>query len=100
MGKISDLAAFDHEQIVGACRMDHSVSEIVRELEFSRSTVSRAYRQHATGGKNCDRVSCKGQSVLNECGVIWLNRIVRSQRHYLKLPPSWILVPVALALID
>ncbi|GFX01031.1 HTH_Tnp_Tc3_2 domain-containing protein [Trichonephila clavipes] len=41
MGKLPDLDAFDHGQIVGAQRKGHSISEIVRQLEISRSTVSR-----------------------------------------------------------
>ncbi|GFU44450.1 HTH_Tnp_Tc3_2 domain-containing protein [Trichonephila clavipes] len=40
MGKPPDLDTFDRGQIVGARRMVHSVSEIVRQLGFSRSTVS------------------------------------------------------------
>ncbi|GBO25706.1 hypothetical protein AVEN_154365-1 [Araneus ventricosus] len=77
MGKTSDLDAFDRGQIVGAQRLGHSISEIVRELRFSRSTVSRVYTD---GEKTSDRANCKGQLALNERGARRLSRIVRSQR--------------------
>ncbi|GBO18417.1 hypothetical protein AVEN_216841-1 [Araneus ventricosus] len=81
MGKTSDLDAFDRGQIVGARRLGHSISEIVRELRFSRSTVSRVYREYTGGGqKISNRANCKGQLALNEHGVRRLSRIVRSQR--------------------
>ncbi len=50
MGKLPDLDAFDREQIVGARRIGHSISEIIRQLEFSRSTVSRVYQEYMDGG--------------------------------------------------
>ncbi|GBN83292.1 Transposable element Tcb2 transposase [Araneus ventricosus] len=68
------------KQIVGARRIGHSVSEILREIGFSRSTVSRVYREYTDGGKTSDRVICKRQLDLNERGVRRLNRIVHSQR--------------------
>ena len=46
-----DLDAFDRGQIVGVRRMGHSISEIVRQLGFSRSTVSRVYQEYMDGGK-------------------------------------------------
>ncbi|GBM72907.1 hypothetical protein AVEN_68487-1 [Araneus ventricosus] len=81
MGKTSDLDAFVCGQIVGARRMDHSISEIVRELGFSRSTVSRVNREYTDGGeKTSNRANCKGQLPLNERGARRLSRIVRSQQ--------------------
>ncbi|GFW92019.1 transposable element Tcb2 transposase [Trichonephila clavipes] len=46
MGKLPDLDAFYRRQIVGARRMGHSISEIVRQLGFSRSTVSKSYSKY------------------------------------------------------
>ncbi|GBO39366.1 hypothetical protein AVEN_69439-1 [Araneus ventricosus] len=81
MGKTYDLDAFDRGQIEGARRMDHSISEIVRELGLSRSTLARVYRKYTDGGeKTRDRANCKGHLALNERGVRWLIHIVRSQR--------------------
>ncbi|GBN90862.1 hypothetical protein AVEN_52888-1 [Araneus ventricosus] len=81
MDKTSDLDAFVCGQIVGTRRMGHSISEIVRELGFSRSTVSRVNREYTNGGeKTSDRAYCKGQLALNERGARRLSRIVHSQR--------------------
>ncbi len=54
MGKLPDLDAFDRGQIVGERRMGHSISEIVRELGFSRSTVSRVYQEYMDGRKKLE----------------------------------------------
>ncbi|GFS83695.1 HTH_Tnp_Tc3_2 domain-containing protein [Trichonephila clavipes] len=63
-GKLPDLDTFDREQIVGARRRGHSISEIVRQLGFSRSTVSRVYQEYMySGQKISDRANFKGQFV-------------------------------------
>ncbi|GFV35662.1 HTH_Tnp_Tc3_2 domain-containing protein [Trichonephila clavipes] len=81
MNKLPDLDAFDCGQIVGAQRMVHSISEIVRQLGFSRLTVSRIYQEYTDGGqKTSDRSNCRGQLVLKIRGEIRLKRIIRSQR--------------------
>ncbi|GFV23680.1 hypothetical protein TNCV_3425851 [Trichonephila clavipes] len=46
MGKLPDLDAFGGGQFVGARHMGHSISEIVGQLGFSRSTVSSILRIH------------------------------------------------------
>ncbi|GFY05310.1 hypothetical protein TNCV_2207561 [Trichonephila clavipes] len=46
LSKMPDLDTFDLGQIVGARRMGHSISEIVRQLGFSRSKVSRVYQEY------------------------------------------------------
>ncbi|GBN96358.1 hypothetical protein AVEN_271570-1 [Araneus ventricosus] len=79
MNKTSDLDNFDRGQIIGARRMGHSISEIVRELGFSRSTVSSIPRIHGWWGKSSDVANRKGQLDLNERGVRRLGHIVRSQ---------------------
>ncbi|GFY13578.1 transposable element Tcb2 transposase [Trichonephila clavipes] len=62
MGKLPDLDAFDRGQIVRARRMGHLISEIVRRLGFSRSTVSRVYQECMEGGqKTSDWVNCTGK---------------------------------------
>jgi len=81
MGKLPDLDAFDRGQIVGARRMGHSISEIVRQLGFARSTVSRVYQEYLVAGKKTsERANCRGQSALTVRGERRLRRIVRSQR--------------------
>ncbi|GFX14363.1 uncharacterized protein TNCV_1768571 [Trichonephila clavipes] len=72
--------ASDRGQIMSARGMGHSISEIVRQLGFSRSAVSRKYQKYMDGGqKTSDKVNCKGQLVLTELGERQLRRIVRSQ---------------------
>ncbi|GFX11388.1 uncharacterized protein TNCV_2804491 [Trichonephila clavipes] len=81
MGKLRELDAFYRGQMVGARCRGHSISEIVRQLGFSRSTVSRVYQEYMDGGqKISDRVKCKGQLALTVCGERGLKRIVRSQQ--------------------
>ncbi|GFW49886.1 hypothetical protein TNCV_1885491 [Trichonephila clavipes] len=50
MGKLYDLDAFDREKIIGVRCMGHSISKIVRQLEFSRSTGSGVYQEYMNGG--------------------------------------------------
>ncbi|GFX08307.1 uncharacterized protein TNCV_3267961 [Trichonephila clavipes] len=61
--------------------MGHSISEIVRQLGFSRSTVSRVYPEYMDGGqKTSDWINCKGQLALTARGERQLRGIVCSQR--------------------
>lgn len=45
MDKDLDLDVFESGQIIVARRMSHSIPENVSELEISRSTASRLYRE-------------------------------------------------------
>ncbi|GFV59900.1 uncharacterized protein TNCV_3960151 [Trichonephila clavipes] len=81
MGNLPKLDAFDRGQIVGARRMGHLISEIVRQLGFSRLTVSKVYQKYMDSGqKSSDWANCKGQLVLIVRGDRQLRRIVRSQQ--------------------
>ncbi|GFW93781.1 HTH_Tnp_Tc3_2 domain-containing protein [Trichonephila clavipes] len=81
MNKLLDLVAFDREQIVGARCMGHSISEIVRQLGFSWSTVSKVYQGYMDSGqKSSDRANCKGQLAFTVHCERRLRRIVHSQR--------------------
>ncbi|GFX17205.1 uncharacterized protein TNCV_2857281 [Trichonephila clavipes] len=72
MGKLSDLDAFECKKIVGARSMGHSISEIIRQLGFSKSTVSRVYQEHMDGGqKTSDLANFKGQLALTVRANIW-----------------------------
>ncbi|GFU40253.1 hypothetical protein TNCV_3112011 [Trichonephila clavipes] len=55
MGKLPDLDAFDRGQIVGVRRMKNSISEIVRQLGFSREIGLRVGRNRATVMRMCHR---------------------------------------------
>ncbi len=45
MGKKGDLSDFERGTIVGARRADLSISKTADLLEFSRTTISRVYRE-------------------------------------------------------
>ncbi|GFW89375.1 transposable element Tcb2 transposase [Trichonephila clavipes] len=69
MDKLPDLDTFDCEQIVGARLMGHSISEMVRQLGFSRLTVPRVCHEYMDGGqKTSNGASCKGQLALTVRG--------------------------------
>ncbi|GFT32477.1 uncharacterized protein TNCV_4484741 [Trichonephila clavipes] len=69
VGKLPDLHAFDRGQIVSVQRIGHSIAEIVTQLGFSRSTMSRLYQEYMDGGqKTSNRANCKGQLAL-QCEV-------------------------------
>ncbi len=45
MGKKGDLSDFGREMVIGARRADLSISETADRLGFSRTTISRVYRE-------------------------------------------------------
>lgn len=93
MGKARDLNAFDRRQIIGARCMTHSISEIVREIGFSPSTLSTVYREYVdVENKTSNRANCKRQLALKErvgdgSTVLY---VASEDKHQLILPPSWI----------
>ncbi|GFX67704.1 HTH_Tnp_Tc3_2 domain-containing protein [Trichonephila clavipes] len=77
MGKLPDLDVFDHGQMVGARRLGHSVSEIVKLLGISRLTVSTVYQEYMDGAqKTSNRENRKGQ-------LVW---IVKLHRRPMRVP--------------
>ncbi|GFY27649.1 HTH_Tnp_Tc3_2 domain-containing protein [Trichonephila clavipes] len=62
--------------------MGYLISEIVRQLGFSRSTVARVYQEYMDGGqKTRDWANYKGILALTVRGERRIRRIVRSQRR-------------------
>ncbi|GFS61954.1 uncharacterized protein TNCV_2592471 [Trichonephila clavipes] len=60
--------------------MCHSISEIVRQLGFSRSILSRVYQEYVDYGQKISNwANCKGQLASTVHGERRLRRIVRSQ---------------------
>uniref|UniRef100_A0A6Q2XWL8 Transposase Tc1-like domain-containing protein n=1 Tax=Esox lucius TaxID=8010 RepID=A0A6Q2XWL8_ESOLU len=51
MASYHDLIDFQHGLIVGAREMGHSISEVEEKFGFSRTTVSRVYREYKNSGK-------------------------------------------------
>ena len=54
MSKMPDLDAFDRRQIISTLRTGHSLSEIIRQLGFSRLAVSTGYQEYMDGEKKKD----------------------------------------------
>ncbi|GFX92154.1 uncharacterized protein TNCV_1740741 [Trichonephila clavipes] len=91
MGKLPELDDFDRGQTVGARHMIHSISEIIRQLELSMSTVSKVYQEYMD--KTRDRAKCKGQLAMPVLVERQLKRIVHSQKTQ-TLPPSCMTVSI------
>ncbi|GBL75843.1 hypothetical protein AVEN_146459-1 [Araneus ventricosus] len=51
MAGYQDLSEFERGVIVGAREMGHSISEVAMKFGFSRTTISRVYREYRESGK-------------------------------------------------
>ncbi|GBM58545.1 hypothetical protein AVEN_268617-1 [Araneus ventricosus] len=51
MACFQDLSDFERGVIVGAREMGHSISEVAMKFGFSRTTISRVYREYRVSGK-------------------------------------------------
>ncbi|GFU46224.1 hypothetical protein TNCV_2155571 [Trichonephila clavipes] len=75
--------------------MGHSISEIVRQLGFSRTTESSVYQEYMVRGqKTSDRTNCKRQLALTVRGKSRLRRFVRSQRNQTLAQTTTMTMPV------
>ncbi|KAK6324712.1 hypothetical protein J4Q44_G00040540 [Coregonus suidteri] len=82
MGKTSDLSDFERGMIVGARRAGSSISETAALLSFSRTTVSRVYREWCDNQKtSSQRQSCGRKQLVDERGRMRMERIVQANRR-------------------
>ncbi|GBO11381.1 hypothetical protein AVEN_66854-1 [Araneus ventricosus] len=76
MAGYQDLSDFERGVIIGAREMGHSISEVSMKLGFSRTIISRVYREY--------RISGKTSNFLHWCGR--LETTLTGDRHLSILP--------------
>ncbi|GBM35726.1 hypothetical protein AVEN_58408-1 [Araneus ventricosus] len=82
MAGYQDLSNFERDVIVGAREMEHSISEVVMEFRYSRTTVSRVYCEHRVSGKTSNlRHRCDRKKTLKERDRRRLTRNLRRVRR-------------------
>ncbi|GBN94723.1 hypothetical protein AVEN_102320-1 [Araneus ventricosus] len=71
MACFQDLSDFEHGFIVGAREMGHSISEVAMKFGFSRTTISRVYREYKVSSKTSNfRHRCSRKKDLEKTGPL------------------------------
>lgn len=82
MGKSRDLSEFERGMIVGARNAGCSISETVRRLGFSKTAVSRVYREWCEKQKTSShRGSCGRKRLVDETGERRLEMMVEANNQ-------------------
>ncbi|XP_059206171.1 uncharacterized protein LOC131985141 [Centropristis striata] len=82
MGKSRDLSEFERGMIVGARRAGYSISETANRLGFSRTGVSRVYREWCEKQKtSSERGSCGRKRLVDDNGERTMERVVEANNH-------------------
>ncbi|GFT00845.1 HTH_Tnp_Tc3_2 domain-containing protein [Trichonephila clavipes] len=76
------LGQFERGVTVGAREMKHSIFEVVMKFRFSRTTISRVYRQYQESGKTSNlRHSCGRKKIMQKRDQRRLTRIMKYDRR-------------------
>ncbi|GBM80066.1 hypothetical protein AVEN_227806-1 [Araneus ventricosus] len=82
MAGYQDLGEFERGVKVGARELGHSISEVAMKFGFSRTTISRVYREYRESGKTSKlRHSCGQKKIMQERDQWRLTKIIKRDRR-------------------